>query len=131
VRRRTFAALAVFSIFQYAAGAVAAFAVLGLWWTGDSAAFDAARWQAGQRAVALGYPADRIDAGFEWRNAHRRPGALATAPSEHDPDACVRIEAGDVGADPGTRLLFTTELGRPFAGNGPLRALATGAAGCP
>jgi NAD(P)-dependent dehydrogenase (short-subunit alcohol dehydrogenase family) len=28
-------------------------------------------------------------------------------------------------------LLFTTELGRPFAGNGPLRALATGAAGCP
>jgi len=114
-----------------AAGAVAAFAVLGLWWTGDSAAFDAARWQAGQRAVALGYPADRIDAGFEWRNAHRRPGALATAPSEHDPDACVRIEAGDVGADPGTRLLFTTELGRPFAGNGPLRALATGAAGCP
>jgi hypothetical protein len=39
--------------------------------------------------VALGVPADRIDAGFEWRNNFRANGAIVLAPSQPDPDACV------------------------------------------
>ncbi len=116
------------------ASAVAAFALMGLWWGGNSAAFDAARWDAGQQAVALGYPADRVDAGFEWRNVHRPTAATPTAPVEHDPEACVRVESGGPGASdltPGTRVLFTVELGQPYTRFGPLRAVATGAPGCP
>jgi len=77
--------------------AVGAFALLGLAWTTDSAAFDAARWEAGSAAVALGVPADRIDAGFEWRNNFRAPGAIVLAPSQPDPDACVvlRVQTPD------------------------------------
>lgn len=113
---------------------VVAFALMGLWWGGDSAAFDAARWRAGEQAVALGYPADRVDAGFEWRNVHRPAGATPTAPVEHDPEACVRIESGGPGAGglaAGTHLLFTVELDQPYTRFGPLRAVATGAPDCP
>jgi hypothetical protein len=114
--------------------AVVVFALLGLWWSADSAAFDAARWRAGEQAEALGYPADRIDAGFEWRNAHRAAGATPTAPSEHDADACVRVESdADGSREPAadTEVLFTVDLGRPFRHTGPLRVVSTGAAGCP
>ncbi len=114
-------------------GAVVAFALIGLWWGGSSATFDAARWRAGERAVALGYPADRVDAGFEWRNVHRPDGSTPTAPVEHDPGACVRIESGGPGAGdvaPGTSVLFTVDLGQPYTHLGPLRAVTTGAAGC-
>jgi hypothetical protein len=115
-------------------GAVVLFALLGLWWGGNSATFDGARWRAGERAVALGYPADRVDAGFEWRNVHRPPGSTPTAPAEHDPEACVRIESGGPGAGdvaPGTQVLFTVALGQPYTRFGPLRAVTTGTPGCP
>ena len=36
----------------------------------NSAAFDAARWRAGQEMVDLGIPADAIDAGYEWVGQH-------------------------------------------------------------
>jgi hypothetical protein len=115
-------------------GAVVAFALMGLWWGGSSATFDGARWRAGERAVALGYPADRVDAGFEWRNVHRPEGSTPTAPAEHDAEACVRIESGGPGSGDvasGTHVLFTVDMGQPYARFGPLRAVATGAAGCP
>jgi hypothetical protein len=77
--------------------AIAAFALLGLVWSTDSAAFDAARWKAGEEAVALGVPADRIEAGFEWRNVFRPAGQIVLAPSQPDPDACVvmRVQTPD------------------------------------
>ena len=41
-------------------------------------AYDAARWSAGNKAVAAGVPATMVDAGFEWVGSHqsarRRPG---------------------------------------------------------
>ncbi len=77
--------------------AVGVFALLGLVWSTDSAAFDAARWKAGEEAVSLGYPADRVEAGFEWRNAKRQPGRIVLAPSQSIPDACVvmRVQTPD------------------------------------
>lgn len=77
--------------------AIATFALLGLVWSTDSAAFDAARWKAGEQAVALGIPADRVEAGFEWRNAKRPPGEIVLAPSQPDPDACIvmRVQTPD------------------------------------
>ena len=36
----------------------------------NSAAFDAARWHAGEEMVALGLSADSIDAGYEWVGQH-------------------------------------------------------------
>ncbi|MGZ4694232.1 MAG: hypothetical protein ACXWA3_11460 [Acidimicrobiales bacterium] len=119
-------------------GAVIGFAFMGLWWSGDSAAFDAGRWEAAERAVALGYPADRIDAGFEWNNVHRPADAVPTAPSQHDPYACVRVEAGPPTTDGLVtdgervgRVLFTVDLGTSYAWRGPLRAVAFGGDGCP
>jgi nitrate reductase NapE component len=41
----------------------------------DSAAYNRARWDAGERAVADGVPANAIDAGFEWVGYHHR-GAI-------------------------------------------------------
>ena len=64
---------------------------------------------------------------------HRPTGATPTAPVEHDPAACVRVESGGPGAGdlaPGTRVLFTVDLGQPYTRFGPLRAVATGAPGC-
>jgi hypothetical protein len=36
----------------------------------NSFAYDAARTRAGESAVAMGYPADTIDAGYEWTGTH-------------------------------------------------------------
>jgi hypothetical protein len=44
----------------------------------NSAAFDGARWQAGQALVRSGLPAASIDAGWEWTGAH------ATGPAHPD-----------------------------------------------
>ncbi len=71
--------------------AVVLFLFAGILWAADSGRFDAARWAAGERAVALGYPADRVDAGFEWRNVHRPAGESPMSPSQRDLDACVRL----------------------------------------
>jgi len=49
---------------------LAGFAALGVAFAANSDAFDAARWRAGQRLVASGIPAGRVDAGFEWVGAH-------------------------------------------------------------
>jgi hypothetical protein len=96
--------------------AVGAFAFLGLVWSTDSAGFDAARWTAGEEAVALGVPADRIEAGFEWRNARRPPGQIVLAPSQPDPDACVvmRVQTPDepVPKDAVVEVRWSSILGR-------------------
>jgi hypothetical protein len=48
------------------------FATLGLAMVDHSAAYDGARWRAGERAViATGRSPDEIDAGFEWYSAHQ------------------------------------------------------------
>jgi hypothetical protein len=44
----------------------ATLAVTSLVYLLNSHAFSAARWQAGERLVAAGIPADEIDAGYEW-----------------------------------------------------------------
>lgn len=47
----------------------------------NSFAYDAARWRAGLTAVAAGYPASGVDAGYEWVGTHSsgrpKPGAPA------------------------------------------------------
>jgi len=110
---------------------VVAFVVIGLVFAFDSARFDAARWEAGDRAVELGYPADRIDAGFEWRNVHRAPGDTPTSPSQPDPDACVRVAApgADVGAD--AVGLFTVRYWHGYSGDEALTAWALPGTDCP
>ncbi len=45
-------------------------------------AYDAARWSAGDRAVAAGVPAKMVDAGFEWVGSHQSAVAL---PGRHVP----------------------------------------------
>ena len=58
---------------------VATYAALG--WLAVSAAmmatnsfgYDAARWRAGEAAVAAGYPASTVDAGYEWVGFHASP----------------------------------------------------------
>jgi hypothetical protein len=37
----------------------------------NSFAFDVARWQGGERLVARGIPAERVDAGYEWVGQHQ------------------------------------------------------------
>jgi hypothetical protein len=110
---------------------VAAFLLLGLVWTIDSSRFDAARWAAGERAVQLGYPADRVDAGFEWRNVHRPAGEGPRSPSQPDPDACVRLTAAGADLGPQWTPLFTIAHWHGAAGSDPLTAWAAEAPGCP
>jgi Dolichyl-phosphate-mannose-protein mannosyltransferase len=43
-------------------------------------AFDAARWQAGERLVELGVPAGEVDAGYEWVGFHADSVANAARP---------------------------------------------------
>jgi len=43
---------------------------MGLSFLLNSAAFDRARWSAGERLVDLGIPAESIDAGYEWVGYH-------------------------------------------------------------
>jgi hypothetical protein len=49
---------------------VALFAV-GLSFTVDSASFDATRWHLAERVERMGYPATKIEGGFEWLGYHR------------------------------------------------------------
>ena len=62
----------------WAPGRSQIFAHAGLVWLGASAlviaatslAYDAARWRAGEAAVAMGYAPQTVDAGYEWVGAH-------------------------------------------------------------
>lgn len=53
-----------------AAGLVVVLGVVSIALTLNSDAYDAARWKAGQELVAMGVPANEIDAGFEWVGYH-------------------------------------------------------------
>jgi len=110
---------------------VAAFLVVGLVFATDSARFDATRWQAGERAVELGYPADRVDAGFEWRNVHRPAGETPTSPSQPDPNACVRLAAPGADLGPESVALFTVDYWHGLAGRESLTAWAVPGTDCP
>jgi hypothetical protein len=44
--------------------------------TVNADAYDAARWSAGDKAVAAGVPATMVDAGFEWVGAHQSGTAV-------------------------------------------------------
>jgi hypothetical protein len=47
----------------------------------NEAAFAGARWRMGEEAVRLGFPADTVDAGFEWVGFHASgPAALTARP---------------------------------------------------
>jgi hypothetical protein len=97
----------------------------------DSARFDAIRWAAGERAVDLGYPADRVDAGFEWRNVHRPDGDPPMSPSQRDLDACVRLTAARADLGPGWEPLFDVDHWHGTAGRDALTAWASTAPECP
>jgi hypothetical protein len=111
--------------------AVVAFFGLGVMWTVDAARFDATRWAAGERAVQLGYPPDRVDAGFEWRNVHRPPGQYPMSPAQRDGDACVRLTASDAELGPEWTPLFTTGQWHGAGGTDELTAWGSAAPGCP
>ncbi len=68
-------------------GAVAAGVVLlstvSLLVTVEEYTYDAARWQAGEAAVASGIPATATDAGFEWVGYHYREPAFTPADENH------------------------------------------------
>ena len=51
----------------------------------NSDAFDAALWRGGNYAVAAGYKATEVDAGFDWVAYHSRNGADLDAPSTLPP----------------------------------------------
>lgn len=110
---------------------VAVFLVVGVGFATDSARFDAARWDAGERAVELGYPADRVDAGFEWRNVHRPVGEAPTSPSQPDPDACVRLAAPNADLGPEAVWLFEVSYWHGLAGTEQLTAWAIPGTECP
>jgi hypothetical protein len=110
---------------------VVAFAAGGLLWSVDSARFDATRWAAGEQAVRLGYPADRVDAGFEWRNVHRPAGEFPSSPTQPDRDACVRLTASGVDLGPDWTPVFSIDHWHGWGGTDELTAWATTAPGCP
>ena len=72
-----------------ASGAIAvlvAIALLGAVTVSSGHSFDAARWRAGEAAVAAGIPAGDVDAGFEWVGFHyqgvaNEPVARRSAPT--------------------------------------------------
>ena len=49
--------------------------------TTNSFAYDAARWRAGEGAVALGYAAETVDAGYDWVGFHAGTHINAAAPA--------------------------------------------------
>ena len=111
--------------------AVAAFAFIGLVWTSDSAAFDAARWRAGEDAVATGVPADRVDAGFEWRDTFRLPGQLVLTPSQPDPDACVVMSVTEPGATPPSNAVVDVTWSSVLGRRGHIVGVPVDAPDCP
>jgi Dolichyl-phosphate-mannose-protein mannosyltransferase len=54
---------------------------IGLSFLLNSAAFDRARWSAGERLVALGVPAESVDAGYEWVGYHATGPASFAVPA--------------------------------------------------
>jgi hypothetical protein len=110
---------------------VATFALLGLAWTTDSAAFDAARWHAGNEAVAMGVPADRIDAGFEWRNNFRSPGTIVLTPSQPDPDACVVMTVQTPGQTEATDTIVSVTWSSLFGERGKIVGHQVDGPDCP
>jgi len=54
---------------------------IGLSFLLNSAAFDRARWSAGERLVAMGVPAESIDAGYEWVGYHATGPASFAVPA--------------------------------------------------
>ncbi len=48
-------------------------------------AYDAARWAAGDKAVAAGVPATMVDAGFEWVGSHEADVARPGSPGTREP----------------------------------------------
>jgi hypothetical protein len=91
--------------------------------TVNSDAFDGARWRAGHAVVAAGYPADTVDAGFEWVGAHATsttPGPAVAGPLDSWWSAtfgirarCAVVTASPV-AVPGWREIMTVRW-RTFA----------------
>lgn len=84
--------------------ALAAYAVLGLTIIDAAAIFDGARWRIAQMVQARGYPAEVIDAGYEWYGYHHRTEIAhgETAPGDgwwlslfDDPAVCVVVSMPD------------------------------------
>ena len=70
----------------WAAGgaALAVVAALALIFITDLSSGHVARWHAGERLVAAGYPASDVDAGFEWLGLHH-PGPLGSGSLANSP----------------------------------------------
>ena len=65
----------------FATAALAWLIVVALAVAANSLAYDAARWRAGEAAVALGYAPQTVDAGYEWVGVH---GTGPQAAGAHD-----------------------------------------------
>ena len=63
----------------FAHAAVAWLGVLAFIIAANSSAYDAARYRAGEAAVALGYPPGLVDAGYEWVGYHASGSEVAAA----------------------------------------------------
>ena len=127
---------------RYRVAGLAAAALVCLALTADSDAFDGALWHAGNTAVAGGYPAASVDAGFAWTGAHA-VGDVEANPSSVPPGrswwsamsgrltTCVEVASSPLGA-PGLRLLGAVRW-RPSPVTSPKRLLvySTGDPACP
>jgi hypothetical protein len=112
-------------------GGVVLFALVGLAWTTDSAAYDVARWRLAEDVVDLGYRPDQVEAGFEWRNVQRAPDSGVTAPAQWDTGACVRLSSGTTVQPDAEQVLLTRDYRGWFGPAGSVTAYATAAPNCP
>jgi hypothetical protein len=107
-------------------------------------AYDAARWSAGDRAVAAGVPARMVDAGFEWVGSHQRgtarPGRRVRSAPFYDTwydqmfpafSECAFVSGNLVALASLTRLATVTYQELGFAEPETLYVYAVHRPGCP
>jgi hypothetical protein len=109
----------------------------------DSAAFDAARWHAGEEAVRSGTPANEVDAGVEWSGAHSVLPNRGGTPAITDPliswwshmtgmeRVCMVVTASPVGSSLGTEVVTHHWRTWLLAGDATLHVYRLTAPACP
>ena len=88
--------------------ALALLATVGLVFAVDSAEFDGTRWHVAQLATDAGYPARKVNGGFEWVNYHRgtwkqrsASGELVAARRQGQAQYCVVVVVNPTHVRPG------------------------------
>ncbi len=94
-----------------AAVALVVLATVGIAFAADSAEFDGTRWHVAQLAVDAGYPARKINGGFEWVNYHRgawkqrsTSGELVAARRQGQAQYCVVVVVNPPSVPPGREI---------------------------